>query len=747
MNKTSSKTLFLCFLLTLFSILLFIVTIETATAQPPPTWWNKKWLSCTPVNVTETAGLARVSEPTDIHITFEPGTCSDPSKEVRVVYLDGSELTEVTSQVYNVTKEGEYARSCNVVFLADCPAHGSVTHYIYYNNPYADTPIYDGLRLFSTKDYHNVTVFKDGVEKNYFFLFWGHCLDLYSDGVRVAWPGGPAGWEFCQIYLASSWADAAGNVWFSTGDKLRVLSSGPLFAEFSITQPFSTPWPIGIYNYNITTTYLVKVYYQPDLNPLVHYSVSYTFKNSDSMANILYLNFKLADNASSGDTKEDWTHAVYKGFTWKNTAGLVQTAPTETTVTDHLWSSASPVGWWSYNGSRPDSTNKPAANMGLIPTHSGGTIAGADYIVNFTQRLPVEQDDHECTQYFTGTFNGVAGDTVETTGCIVVTTPVDENIAPTMEEKAKKLRNPLEYTVGSAFTMSVTVAVEPRWIWVPPLDINDTFTLNITVRKIVGLYAWQAGLNFDPDILEAVSGSIKEGPFLKSAGNTTFFAGTILNDTGVVTYSNATLTDSGVSKSGNGTLMSIDFRIKKFRDCTIELTGTLLLDEFGKEIDHGIESGFFMSIVDITPPTIMGIVPAMAGQEIAEGAEVGVNVTVTDNPTVHSLTGLTINASGVDKVFIKYSIDEGNTWDTTNMTKVEETDVYNGTIPAFGAWIRVMYKIVASDKNGNEAISPTYWYEVRPPPPRVGMWFGLGIAAGSIIVLVIAAVVFYARKP
>jgi len=604
MKKNLSKILFLCFQLTLCSTFFLFSTIKLSTAQPPPVWWNKDWLSVTPVNLTETFGIERTSELVDVHIEFEPGTCKEPNKEIRVVFFDGSSFVDVTSQVYNLTKEDDYAESCNVVFLADCPAYGNVTYYVYYNPSIpASIPEYDGLRLHVelAGDTYNITALIDGVEKNYSRLLFKHLMDLYSDGKLVCWPGGPAGWEFAQITLASLWSDGAYNPWFSVGDIVTVANSGPLFVEFNITQPIASDLWSTVFNYNVSTTYMVRVYYQPDLTPLVGYHMSINFNQTDIVKDPVVVDFKLANSTS---------YEIYQDFTWKNQDQEITTvsAKDDMPQIDSIWSAAKPYGWLSYNGSIPGMPDRPAANIGLIPTYAGGTNPSVNYVVNFTATYsdtPMEAYfDHHCTTQLSAVTNGVKGDVIESKGFIKVYPPA-ENADPAVSEIAAELRH-----------------------------------------------------------LESLQTKVGE-PY------------------------------------------------------TIEL-------------------------VDRRAPTITGIVPAMAGQEIVEKAEVNLEATVTDDTAI-ILETLIIQESGVDKVFLHYSIDGGKTWNVTDMTKIEETDVYDATIPGFKSGTKVSYIISATDKNGNEETSPTYWYKVRIPS-QTGMWLGIGIAIGFITAIVIAAAAFYIRK-
>ncbi|RKU30447.1 hypothetical protein C6497_04485 [Candidatus Poribacteria bacterium] len=111
-----------------------------------------------------------------------------------------------------------------------------------------------------------------------------------------------------------------------------------------------------------------------------------------------------------------------------------------------------------------------------------------------------------------------------------------------------------EYTVtphGSGFTFSASEA---------HLLAGDGFTLNLNAENITDLAGWQADIEFDPNVLEAVE--VNEGDFLKSDGASTFFqSGTIDNAAGKITgLSSARIAEKGVS--GTGTVLSVMFMAK-----------------------------------------------------------------------------------------------------------------------------------------------------------------------------------------
>jgi len=491
--KSAKIAACIAFVILLLFLGSFCVFPSAHAGFAPPSGWQSYY----PVTLTETAGVDRVDEP--VGIPFAPvfGECSSVN-EIRVIAPDG--VTEIPSQVYDVVTSSGYITSCRVVFLANVPALDSAAYYIIYNNPGVGAPTYDGLRLHTefAGDTYNVTALVTGVENNYFRLLWKHLVDMYSDGELVCWPGGPAGWEFAQITLASLWSDGADNPWFSVGDIVTVANSGPLFVEFNITQPFACDLWATVFNYNVSTTYMVRVYYQPDLNPLVGYHMSQSFKQNDIVRNPLVVDFKLANSTS---------YEIYQDFTWKNQDQEVTTvsAKDDMPQIDSIWSAAKPYGWLSYNGSIPGMPDKPAANIGLIPTYAGGTSQSVNYVVNFTATYPdtIQEPyfDHHCTTQLSAVTNGVKGDVIESKGFIKVY-PFMENAEPTMSNIVMQLRSPLEVIPGDVnrdgivnILDGVIIAVafgsrpgDPKWN-----PIADIITDNIINIQDILLWAIHFG--------------------------------------------------------------------------------------------------------------------------------------------------------------------------------------------------------------------------------------------------------------
>ncbi len=145
------------------------------------------------------------------------------------------------------------------------------------------------------------------------------------------------------------------------------------------------------------------------------------------------------------------------------------------------------------------------------------------------------------------------------------------------------------YVDGTVTITRPTVSVYPPNIIGPPPNITETFDINVTISDVVDLYSWQAGMTFNPDVLEALS--FTEGPFLRQGGTTIFINGTIDNMAGVITYHACSLTGNVPGVTGNGTLGTITFKVKGYGNSTLHLADVILLDSASTETTSNLVDG------------------------------------------------------------------------------------------------------------------------------------------------------------
>ena len=142
----------------------FITSTRTVKSPSGVNVFDPAWKSYKSVVLSETAGINRTNEATEVLLPFYPDEAQQLTRDIRVVAVDPKThaLTEVPSQVYDVQeylKEDNLAPdakgvptrnvplwlptvSARVAFLADVPAKTSRVYLVYYNNPDALVKFY-----------------------------------------------------------------------------------------------------------------------------------------------------------------------------------------------------------------------------------------------------------------------------------------------------------------------------------------------------------------------------------------------------------------------------------------------------------------------------------------------------------------------------------------------------------------------------------------------------------------------------
>lgn len=138
------------------------------------------------------------------------------------------------------------------------------------------------------------------------------------------------------------------------------------------------------------------------------------------------------------------------------------------------------------------------------------------------------------------------------------------------------------------------IGMEPQNVG--KLDVNDTFTVNVTVENCVDIYAVQVDLRYDPQVLNVTN--ILEGPFLPSAGSTFAVNMTAqsLNTTPPTTRLIFVDTKMGsepaADASGNGTLLTIT--------CQVLSNGSTQLQFYPYSAGTGTSIGTYFLKRDLT---------------------------------------------------------------------------------------------------------------------------------------------------
>ncbi len=149
-------------------------------------------------------------------------------------------------------------------------------------------------------------------------------------------------------------------------------------------------------------------------------------------------------------------------------------------------------------------------------------------------------------------------------------------------------------TIIVNFTLSkAVISVDPP---IKSGSANANFMVNVTITDVFNLYMWEVHISFDPDVLECTG--VLEGPFLKSAGSTSWsmMQPNIDNVAGTIKATDFLKYYPPQGATGNGTLCTINFKV--------EVEGKTPLHFYKKElwtydgmvlvpIELGVEDGLF----------------------------------------------------------------------------------------------------------------------------------------------------------
>jgi len=191
------------------------------------------------------------------------------------------------------------------------------------------------------------------------------------------------------------------------------------------------------------------------------------------------------------------------------------------------------------------------------------------------------------------------------------------------------------------------IIINPNIIDIPP--VGDTVSVNIDVIKGVMIAGYQLTIAFDSDILRYVSST--NGSFLTEHS---YFTPAILSTRKDEVTISAVSFD-GVY-SGNGTLATITFASRKFKETEISLSDVLLTDRNGEKIKNyriGFESklvkaagGPSPAIITVTPTPIHLKAP---GKKMVFDVNITGGADITDYYFQWQYIGRTIKSISVEK--------------------------------------------------------------------------------------------------
>jgi general secretion pathway protein D len=119
----------------------------------------------------------------------------------------------------------------------------------------------------------------------------------------------------------------------------------------------------------------------------------------------------------------------------------------------------------------------------------------------------------------------------------------------------------------------------------PAMGAGPSWSVPVSIANVTDLFAYQFDFAFNPAVLQLVS--VQEGPFLATAGGTSFFPGLIDNVNGTDQFIADSLAGFGPGASGGGVLATLNFQaVPGFSQLTV--SNVTLLDSGFNEIPSTI---------------------------------------------------------------------------------------------------------------------------------------------------------------
>lgn len=163
--------------------------------------------------------------------------------------------------------------------------------------------------------------------------------------------------------------------------------------------------------------------------------------------------------------------------------------------------------------------------------------------------------------------------------------------------------------VIAQMSSSTAVYLDPPTINGTEIGVNNTVTVNINISNVNDLYGWQAGMTFDPDVLNCTG--YYAGEFLDRGGTTYWIDPTSPwnNTTGIVIAHGCVLLGAIPGVNGSGQLGYLTFEVIGNGVSELHLTDVLLCNSEVELIQHEVVDIFtvYWGGIDYSVETISNL--------------------------------------------------------------------------------------------------------------------------------------------
>lgn len=139
----------------------------------------------------------------------------------------------------------------------------------------------------------------------------------------------------------------------------------------------------------------------------------------------------------------------------------------------------------------------------------------------------------------------------------------------------------LALTISATLWIAAPLYADPVIVVDPAVGFGTAWSVSVSIANVSDLFAYQFDFGFNPAVLQLQS--VQEGPFLATAGGTSFFSGLIDNVGGTDQFIADSLSGFGPGATGGGVLATLNFQaVPGFSPLTV--SNVTLLDSAFNEI-------------------------------------------------------------------------------------------------------------------------------------------------------------------
>jgi len=264
----------------------------------------------------------------------------------------------------------------------------------------------------------------------------------------------------------------------------------------------------------------------------------------------------------------------------------------------------------------------------------------------------------------------------------------------------------------AASTQQTRLYVDPPEIIDQGLVPNSTFTIAVKIENVPedpGVVGIEFKLYWDASLLEGVSMVLPPDHFLTpdgDVGNLWNLAHTVGSGSVYYAYSFLNINKEYLPKSGNGTIATIELKVKSVGSCILDLKNTIIGTPAGEELSHDAVDGYFENSPPAPPPPPAKLYvnpPKIVDPTLIPSENFAINISIANATDVYSFEF----KLGFDPNVLNVTNVELGDFFPSSVTPLEETNNTAGYV-----WFSATLLLPEPPKSGNGTLA-IFTFHVR----------------------------------